>query len=34
MSWFKRDKSIKWYLSDESKWPKIYRDIEQLVGDS
>ena len=24
MSWFKRDKSILWYLSEEKNWPKIY----------
>ena len=29
MSWFKKDKSIKWYLSENKNWLKIYSDFLQ-----
>ena len=31
ISWFKRDKSIQWYLSKNKNWPKIHEDIATCI---
>ena len=31
MSWFKRDKSIKWYLSEKKNWPTIHEEIKTRI---
>jgi tRNA dimethylallyltransferase len=32
MSWFKRDKSIKWYVSEHENWPVICRRVRERVS--
>lgn len=32
MSWFKRDKSIKWYVSERKNWPVICRRVRERVS--
>ena len=32
LSWFKRDKDIKWYLSERSNWLKIQEDIKKYLS--
>ncbi len=33
ISWFKRDKSIKWYVSERKNWPVIYQRIKERTLD-
>lgn len=34
LSWFKRDKGIKWYLSESKNWLKIQQDIKKYLSEN
>ena len=34
LSWFKRDKDIRWYLSDSENWLKIQQDIKKHLSEN